>query len=188
MPIYDFRCPKHGVFEIAMPLREYDDKKPCIKKGCALIAEQVHLPRGGGRGQFAQPIVIHVSADGRTRFPGSPDAKLPKGFVKRELKTIRDIEGFERQMNERLKSEAQDHQEREERHFGAIQERNRSDLRMAMQSMSPIGRAFAEHAIKVNNARRRKSTDMGFRCSILHEDASKSPQIDVSTGWKRKYF
>ena len=184
MPAYNFKCPKHGVFEVSCRLADWSDVKPCPK--CRKPSEQVLLPRRCS-GNFGQGVVIHVSADGQTRFPGDPNARVPKGFQKRTLTTIREVEKFEREVNTKLRAESEQHQEREARHFDAIQKKNRSDLRMAMQHFSPMGRALAETAMRINNERKRKTNDCGFQVTILHEDASKNPQIDASTGWKRKY-
>lgn len=159
---------------------------PCPK--CGKTSEQVLLPTRA-RGEFSQPVTIHVSSDGQKyRFPGAADARVPKGFVKRELKSIRDIERFERDMNARLRSDSDRHHENEERAFGEIRSRLRSELRQAMQRMSPEGRDFAAFAMAFNDNRKRKTTECGFHVAILHEDSSKNPWIDERTGWKRKYF
>lgn len=184
MPLYTYECEKHGIFEISVPLRKWDEHKPCPK--CGKSSEQVLLPRRS-TGQFGKGIVVHISADGQTRFPGDPNARVPKGFMKRELKTIREVEQFEREINLKLKDEAEQHQEREHHHFEEIRKQNRAELRQAMQHFSPLGRDLAQTAIRMNNERKRKPTDCGFHVTILHEDASRNPQIDQSTGWKRRY-
>jgi putative FmdB family regulatory protein len=185
MPTYHYQCDEHGIFELSLPLRKWSDRKPCPK--CEKESEQVLLPQQG-RGEFANPVVIHVSADGQNfRFPGAPDARIPDGFVKKELKTIREIESFERQFNAKLRSDADRHHEHEEREFSQIRARLRSELRQRMQHMSPAGRDFAEFAMKHNDNLPRKKTDCGFHVAILHFDASQNPQIDKSTGWKKRY-
>jgi hypothetical protein len=183
--LYSYECADHGIFELSLPLRKWSDRKPCPR--CKKISEQVLLPTRA-RGEFAEPVVIHVSSDGQNfRFPGASDAKVPNGFVKKELRTIREIESFERQMNAKLRSDADRHHENEERAFSEIRARLRSELRTAMQRFSPMGRDFAEMAMRVNDERRRKPTDCGFHVMILHDDSSKNPQVDQSTGWKRRY-
>lgn len=183
--IYVYECEKHGDFELILPLRKWDDHKPCPK--CKKSSQQVHRPQAG-RNEFVNPIVVHVAADGAVRFPGRADARLPKGFARRELKTIREVERFERQMNTKLRDEAEQHNQREHEHFEAIRKRNRSELRQAMQRMSPLGRDFAQLAMRINDERKRKSSEVGFHCVILHNDSAKEPWIDKETGWKRKYF
>lgn len=184
MPIYEYSCLSHGIFSLSLPLRKWDEFKPC--PNCGKKCQQILTPQRSN-GNFGAGVTVHVSADGRTRFPGDPNAKVPKGFEKRVLKTIREVEQFERDTNVRLRAEAEQHQEREAKHFDAIREKNRSDLRQAMQHFSPLGRDLAETAIRMNNERKRKPTEVGFHCVILHNDASREAQVDASTGWKKKY-
>ena len=168
-----------------MPLRRWDEVKPCPT--CKKPSQQILLP-SEGRGEFTVPVVIHVDAKGNYRFPGSPDAKLPPGFEKRELKTIRDIEHFEHQMNAKLRSDSDRHHENETQAFAQIQSRLRSELRTAMQRMSPLGRDFAEMAMKMNDERKRKSNDCGFHVEILHfNQSNREAQRDASTDWKRRH-
>ncbi|SRR6266478_7672339 len=187
MPIYCYECETHGRFEISCRLADWDDHKKCPQEGCDALCEQVLTP---SRGTGTIPtIIVHVSADGSYRFPGSPTARVPQGFQKKELRTIREVEQLERDVNRTLHSEARQHQENEERHFAAIKEKLRSDLRQAMQSMSPQGRDFARFAMERNNQRSRKKTEVGFHVEILHLDRSnREPYCDAPTGWKRKYL
>lgn len=186
MPRYTYECVEHGTFDLVLPLREWDDPKPCKK--CGKPSSQVVLPQGE-YGKLPQPIVIHENASGKVRFPGSADAKVPKGFQRRELTTIREVEQFETRMNHKLREEARDHQENEERYFGEGHRRLRSELRMKMQSMSQQGQDFARFAMEQNNQRKRKSTEVGFHVDILHNDSStREPWRDERTGWKRRYY
>ena len=184
MPTYNYECSDHGMFELTLPLRKWDDHKPCPT--CAKSSEQVVLPSGNS-GVLPGAIVVHVDSKGNFRFPGVADAKCPEGFERRELKTIREVENFERQVNAKLKSESQQHRENEERAFAGVKSQSRSELRQAMQRMSSQGRAFAEAAIRINNARKSKSTDCGFHLDILHNDSSNRQEYrDERTGWKER--
>jgi putative FmdB family regulatory protein len=184
MPNYQFTCPDHGVFDLTLPLRKWSDKKPCPQ--CKKTSEQVLLP-SQGRGTFEVGIVVHVAGDGSVRFPGHRDAKCPKGFHRKELKSVREVEQFERQMNHKLRNEAEQHNDREEKIFKEVQEKNRSDLRQSMRNMSPQGRAFAQFAIDRNNNRKRKSSEVGFHCQILHFDQpNREHYRDAETNWQRK--
>jgi hypothetical protein len=184
MPCYCYECPKHGTFELTLPLRKWDSTKPCPK--CSQPSEQVLLPQRA-YAEFRDPIVVHVSADGKYRFPGAANARVPKGFERKELRTIREVESFERDVNKQLRGEAERHRENESRHFEEIYAQKRSELRQAMQQMSPLGRDFAQFAIKMNNARRRKPTDCGFHVEILHFDqGNREPQRDRSTDWRNR--
>lgn len=186
MPVYSFECPLHGIFELSLPLRLWDDHKGCTFEGCTEIAEQVVLPNQAAG--TVPPIVIHVAEDGSFRFPGAADARVPPGFQKKELHTIREIEQFERDVNRRLTAEAHQHHENEDRHFGKMREQARSDLRMKMQQMSERGRDFARFAMALNDRRRRKSTECGFHVEILHFDqTNREAHSDERTQWKRKH-
>jgi hypothetical protein len=187
VPTYIHECEDHGRFEIHCRLAEYDEWKPCPQ--CKKSSQQVFLPSNTRDCAFPEPIVIHVSADGSVRFPGDASAKVPKGFEKKELRTIREIESFEKSYNHTLKVEASQHQENEERYFTALHAQNRSDLRNRIASMSPLGRDFAMLAMQINDRRKKKPTDCGFFSEILHFDRSnREPMHDERTGWKRKYF
>jgi len=185
LPKYDFLCPTHGVFEISCRLAEWSLEKPCPK--CKKPSEQVHLPCES-RNCEVPAIVVHVAADGSVRFPAATDAPVPKGFEKKELRSIREIEQFERRVNLHLRAEAEQHAENEERHYSAVRESNRSDLRARMQSMSNFGRDFARFAMEQNNNRKRKPLDVGFFTEILHMDRSnRDSHNDERTDWKRKH-
>jgi hypothetical protein len=186
MPRYSYECPAHGMFELSLRLADWDDKKPCPQKGCKEIAEQVVLPSDASR-YFSEPVVVHVAADGAYRFPGSATARVPKGFEKRELRTIREIEKFERDVNCRLSGEAHQHQENEERFFSSVRSELRSELRQRMQSMSERGRDFARLAMALNDQRRGKAIDPGFHTQILHfNQSNRDSHRDKETGWKSR--
>lgn len=135
------------------------------------------------------PIVVHVNADGKYRFPGSADARVPKGFERVELTTIPQIEKLERTVNAQLRNESEKHNINEEIAFGQVKSKMRSELMQKMATMSPAGRAFAEFCIARNNARKRKTSEVGFHCEILHFDqGNRDAHVDDRTGWKRKYY
>jgi hypothetical protein len=186
MPTYSYECEKHGMFELILPLSKWDDRKPCPTKGCKRMGEQVVLPNDASR-HFANPVVVHVSSDGSYRFPMSANAPVPKGFEKKELRTIREIESLERSVNKKLHSESRQHQENEERRFSQLRSDLRGDLRQRMQSMSERGRDFARLAMQLNDQRRSKSTEVDFHTEILHMDQSnRHEHRDAATEWKRR--
>lgn len=185
MPSYTYECEKHGLFDLTLPLSKWDDHKPCPK--CKASSEQVLLPAGQSA-SFSVPIVVHVSADGKFRLPGHRDARVPKGFQVRELRNVRDVEKFERQMNAQLRSEANQHHENEERYFAQIKGQLRSELRQQMKHFSPFGRDFANLVMKLNDHRRRRPSDAGFHVEILHFDrSSREPYRDERTGWRPEH-
>lgn len=186
MPVYSYECPKHGRFDLTLPLRKWDEWKPCPE--CGESSQQVVLPQGEP-GTLPQPIVVHRDEKGNFRFPGAPDAKVPKHFEKVELKTIKEVEKFEREVNQRLRGEAQRHQENEEQYYAGVKKHLRGELQNAMRSFTPRGRDFARFVMALNDAKKKKSTEVGFHTEILHNDqGNREAYRDERTGWKRKYF
>jgi hypothetical protein len=151
------------------------------------MGDQILLPNDSSR-HFSDPVVVHVSADGAYRFPGSSNARVPKGFEKRELRTIREIEKFERDVNCKVHAEARQHQEKEQQQVAEIRAHLRGELRQRMQSMSQLGRDFANLAMMLNDQRRSKPTDPGFHVQVLHYDQSnREAHRDKETGWKPRH-
>jgi hypothetical protein len=193
VPTYSYECPVHGEFEVTVPISAHQDHPPCPLKtdgpegpnyACFCETVQTYTP-SRPKDWAIKAIVVHVGADGAVRFPGHENARVPKGFNRVELKTLSEIQAFERQVNQKLSSEASRHIENEERHFEGVRARLRGELRQRMQSMSPFGRAFAQLAIEMNNSRRRKKSDVGFNVDILNNDnSSREAYRDKETNWK----
>src|SRR5258708_1278544 len=101
MPKYSFECPTHGEFEIAVPVSAHRDHWPCPSAKCKAVTEQTYTPEKPKTWSIA-PVVVHVGAGGKVRFPGRSDAKVPRGFNKVELKTLPEIENFERESKRHL--------------------------------------------------------------------------------------
>jgi len=187
MAQYEYECPEHGIFQVTCRLADWSDVKACPK--CEQPSEQILRPSSTHLGEFPESIVVHISESGDVRFPGDVNARVPEGFQKKEIRTIRELEHFERQMNVKLRAEAEQHQENEAKFFDAIHARTRADLRQQMQHMSPLGRDFAMLAMQINDSRKRKPTDCGFHSDILNFDrTNREPMHDERTGWKRKYY
>src|SRR6266404_6298813 len=176
MPTWSYECPVHGDFEISGPVSSHQDHPVCpFQNGhpfymCMEETVQTYT-RSKPKDWAIKAIVVHVGADGAVRFPGHENARVPKGFNRVELKTLSEIAAFERQVNQKLSSEAARHIENEERHFEAVRGRLRGELQQQMKTMSPRGRDFAQFVIDENNRRARKKSDVGFQVDILHNDA-----------------
>ncbi len=145
-------------------------------------------PHGSTRPSYAQsitPVVVHQAADGTYRLPGAADAAVPDGFKKVELRTISEIQRFERNMNTQLRVEAEQIQGRR---YGISEETRRerhSALRQDMARMSRYGREFARAAIERANRGERRNTDPGFHVEVLHQDQSnREAHRDERTNWR----
>jgi hypothetical protein len=135
-----------------------------------------HKPASSGRAQKFDPVVVHVDKQGNVRFPGRADARVPKGYQRRELTTIGEIRRFESQVNSRERSRFSQLKEAEERFYSDVDSQNRSDLLHAMRSMSPLGRAIAQAAINKSNRRSQPSFEPGFCVEVFSYD---TPQYDA---------
>jgi hypothetical protein len=137
--------------------------------------------------QAFDPIVIHVDSQGNKRFPASPDAPVPPGFEKRELRTVREVREFERTVNREERQRWDETRIREEMTFDPQRRERHRELRSEMQHMTPFGRAFAEYAMQQTNGKTRGSFDAGFRVSVFSDDRSNmDPYCDKSTGWRNR--
>jgi hypothetical protein len=197
MPTYTFECPAHGEFEVTVPISQHRDHWPCPYKSefeaagvkfvtahCSERTEQTYTPERP-KNWAIQAVVVHLGKDGAVRFPAHVNAPVPKGFNRVELRSLGEIEQFERRVNAKLSAEAAIHIENEERHFSILRDQSRSDLRQRMQSMSLAGKAFAQFCIEENNRCQRKSSDVGFHLNILHFNSSnREAHNDKETGWK----
>ncbi len=137
------------------------------------------------RAQSITPVVVHQAADGTYRLPGAAEAAVPDGFKKVELRTIPEIQRFEREMNLQLRVEAEQVQGRR---YGITEPERRARhaaLRAHRKGMSTLGREFARSAIEHANRGRRQNTDPGFHVEALHYDQSnREPQRDERTDWR----
>ena len=184
VPAYTFECETHGLFELTLPLSKWDDHKPCPK--CRKSSEQVLLP-ASAHTFFETPIVVHVAKDGTFRCPGHTNAKCPAGYERRELRTVRDVEAFERHANARIRSEAGQHQENEERFYSQVRKKLRGELRQEMQHFSNFGRDLARFVMAHNDSRNKDVKDAGFHVEVLHYDqTNRDPYRDRETGWKER--
>jgi hypothetical protein len=108
MPIYEFKCPKHGIFERIITLDKYkifyEKGMICkLEAGCLELCERVwSLTAPINIGEAT--IVYKDRRTGETYIPSSKYEKLnPKRFEKVELKGSIARTKFENQENERNK-------------------------------------------------------------------------------------
>lgn len=187
MPTYDFQCQSETcgkVVEKILPIAQRNEPGPCA---CGAGLERVYLTTRQSEAQRFDPIVVHVNPlTGEYRIPGAGDARVPAGYERRELGTIREIERFERHANKIERGKSDMHATREQNYIDHLQKDRRSELRQAMQRMTPFGRDLARLAMARNDARRPQTQDCGVHFEILHNDRSnRSEHRDVRTGWKR---
>jgi hypothetical protein len=154
------------------------------KISCAKCGARLEFTRESTAQAF-DPIVIHVDSQGNKRFPASPDAPVPPGFEKRELRTVREVREFERTVNREERQRWDETKIREEMTFDPQRRERHRELRSEMQHMTPFGRAFAEYAMQQTNGKSRGNYDPQFRVDIFSTDASNREEYrDTKTSWR----
>lgn len=129
-----------------------------------------HTPVHELNAQRFDPVVVFRKPDGSFSFPGRADAPVPHGCERIELKTTREVRGFERSQAGRDYAAWERSRERDARFFDPLKSNSRADLRAKMQNFSPLGRAFAQIAIERNNQRRDKRAryESGFHVEAFN--------------------
>ena len=169
------------------------EPEPTICEKCGEAIPFGHwpfCPHGSLVPQSAQhfdPVVYHVNAEGKVRFPGAHNAPLPTGYERRELKTIGEVRAFQRRINLEEGAKIRAQVEEQCHWLETVEAANRGDLRQAMARMSPRGRAFAELAIAIHNNIRPQSKEAGFYIEPFEQDSSnREAYRDATTGWRPK--
>lgn len=127
-----------------------------------------HVPTPSRNAARFDPVVYFEGPGGKLSFPGRTDQHPPKGFRRVELTTTAEVRKFEARMTARERAERQ--QEHDAR--GSAREEGyaqmRSELRSAMQHMSPRNRDLAKFAIDANNRRDSREQEPVFAVQAFH--------------------
>ena len=93
----DWRCPCGK--EVLNAMAGEQDKRTCPE--CGLDMEQVWWKRPCGPAQWDDntAVLVFQNADGQIRYPGRHDARLPSGYERVYLRSLREVDAFERQHN-----------------------------------------------------------------------------------------
>jgi len=191
VPVADYRCGRCGAvvehFFHHIPAEIPCETERCPGPAVRTFDPSITMRRPRSRAQPFDPVVVHRDADGNYRFPGSPDAAVPAGFERVELRTTAEVRRFEGDVNRRESERHDEAAARDQGFYGRLQTQNRSDLRAAMRHMTPLGRAVAEEAMRANDEKLRGRFDPGFHVEAFSQDSSnREPQRDETTGWRPK--
>lgn len=208
MPMLEVTCGKHQ-YEVFSHTRALQEKKCRFCKRTVRVDDVASMQRGippkyelRFAGGFGKKHVIHKDAKGNVRFPMHENAPIPKGYVKVELDTA-GVRKLEREMNVRERAKYMEAKERESHYFGAMQARNRRDLRTAIETgrigvrgadgkmrtveFSEFDKDFARFAMEQNNQRSGydKGFEAGFNVEALSYDSSNREEYrDILNDWK----
>ena len=194
-PCYICEEPAIGCVETLPVCREHCPD-PCVVCGRLCLVGMYPVcgrrgPSGHGwmRADPAQrfdPIVVHWNpATQSYRFPGSADAQMPSGFVKKELRNFSEVRRFQRHWNTLERARVDRVVSRDIARIDALDAKNRPELRQAMQHMDPYMRDFAELSMRMNDMKRPKMFEPNCHIEAMEFDSSnREEHRDARTGWR----
>jgi hypothetical protein len=143
---------------------------------------------GSTRPEWAQrfdPIVVHRSADGQYRFPGSVGAPVPVGFEKVELRTRGEVERVLKAADARDNARAEIDLHREHENFEAGRRERRGELLREMPHRSPLFADMVRAAIARQDAKPRRRAEGRTYVEALEFDSSnREAWRDARTDWR----
>ncbi len=169
---HDFECPDGHVTEKTVDVSVNGWRKQ--KCGvCSKKAEQVFLPYRSN--SFTDmKVVVYRDSGGHTIYPGSAAEAMPERYRKLGYERVEmdfhSARRFQKEMNKEEQTKMSHYLETLQRTYENEHKEDREDLLRAMRDMSPLGRAFAERVIEIQNsrdARRYISSDPGFHNEAL---------------------
>jgi hypothetical protein len=164
----------------------WDDVQEIACGECHLVAYRLHVAVVHGS---APKTVYFENAAGELYFPGAADDQPPAGYERREVVDFRDRDRLYRRMDSDARREFDQYASSEQARWEAAQSANRSDLYMAMQSMSPKERDLACAAIEQTNGEQRffeRNYDAGSHIKSHEYDRSNLADYRDGdrTGWR----
>ena len=207
MPLYEYRCLDDACgdqVEKLMLLREYESGLKPDCPTCQGPMQRIMLPSYQRAGAGFQPIIVHESADGEFSFPMSGSAPVREGFVRRELRTFAEADAVMRKVSAVERRKVDERISNEQAWLSHTESVNRSDLRHGftfqdadghthtappLHHMSPRMRAFAEFAMRQNDAKPRpRHFDPHPFIEVREFDRSnREAYADHATGWRRRH-
>lgn len=186
----DFACRFcKRTFETMVPSGAETAPCKCGKQAVLVFLPRRERPENAAR---FNPVVVFRKPDGTYIFPGRSNESAPKGTERVELRSLSQVQRFEREENARLKQVHQESMARRDAYYQAEKRERREQLRAMLPGMSVRGRQFAAVAIAESDACESASSkaarfDPGFRVSVFHDDQSNRPVFrDVDTDWRAR--
>jgi hypothetical protein len=165
----------------------------CSQCGAELqIGDFPFCPHGSIYAQTAQhfdPIVVHQAPDGSYSFPASVDAPVRPGYVKVEIRTLREADRITREVNSREDAAIRQQHHVEQAQREAKRSEYRAQLDRAKERFSPKGREFAEKMREYVNSKRRPGPgSANFHIDVFANDRSnREVHRDARTDWKSRH-
>jgi len=208
MPLYTFQHCEHHI-EKLMLLREYVAGERPLCPTCQAPMDREWTSRRGSAQSF-DVIVIDESPNGEFSFPMNSTAPVREGFVRKEIRTFAEADAVMRRVNGEERRKIERFVEAQCASLEDNERRNHGDLRSgfahtfswvdergvkheetrtlpSVNRMTPLGRAFAELAMRSASNRRPRSFDPNAYLEIREMDRSnRDPYEDRRTGWRER--
>lgn len=194
MPIVDLCCSDDAcahMVEYYRSLQRWEDPLP-VCETCGQPTYQ-SLDQSHRRVRWTvDPVVVFKAPDGTFRFPGDGNGLQAshyqkEGFELMEIRGATEMRRFESHMNKVEFSRAMRKTEMAAQQREHMEKMNRSELRMLMQSMSPMGRAVARAAMQRNDGKPIKyAQHAGFHSEVYSQDRSNRETSYDQQGRRRR--
>jgi hypothetical protein len=145
--------------------------------GCSPYCRDAHAPLRDTDAARFDAVVIYQTPDGQYRVPGDSQTRTTQmydrlGYTRIECKSLGEVRRLTAKMNAADRRIVERRTERKQQEHEERQARDRGELRQAMQSMSPAGRAVAMAAMERNNRKSIRSYDPGSHFEFAEYNAS----------------
>lgn len=163
------------------------DAVPC-GVGCGDFAERAIV--GTGRNaQNAQPFVYYERPNDGDIFVAATaaDTRAPKGYQRREIKTMREYSRFQRERRERDRGRSECFRERDKLELQASHREGRERLEAMMSNLTAEGQALARAAIESSMRDEPPAVERDCFVQGFEMDRGERPGWnDESTDWRRR--
>lgn len=174
MPLYDFKCQNAdcgAINEIALTMAERENPGTC--RTCFGNLQRIFLSRQEAAQRF-DPVVVHYNPTTKQySFPGHANAPVRAGYERQEIRTLAEVNAFERQRNQAERGRAERVTEDRLRRIEHSEKSRRSEIYAKLgNNISNFGREVMRLSAEQRNARRPKTQDPGFHIDAFHYDKS----------------
>lgn len=177
----------------------FSNERPCVACEGGSGKWVPTFGRSGPReAQGFTPVVVHRSADGSIRFPGSADAPVPMGFERVALTTVPEIRAFEKTVNAHEGARIREATLARQRQADGQIAHNRkalfdkSAVGHTFDQWSTKGREFYDRMREVSDKRRAETAakssrqEAGFHIEAFSQNSSnRIAHRDASNDWGR---
>jgi len=172
MPIYEYQCPVHGIFDRLRLITENTTKSICLlDEDCTKLCEKIwSKPANINIGK--PTIVFHNKLTGETETAVNDFDQPPFGYVREELKNSIERSKFEKEESFRKNVENEVISEQTYLNREAITKERQANIRAKMGSYDHQTQALLNAAMERTRNRKFKPKKTEVRFDVNHRDQS----------------